>query len=473
MDFTSDTTYCVNHHESTQKSRSMPFARCASRRNRISAVFALTVLAGLLAFTAGASGEVLRDSVRSDSALAASGPAAGRDYIAEVRSNFTPENRRYSNLRSALGFAGVGWDVALGLFLLFSGLSARFRDAAYRRSGNRYMRMLVYFALFTGVGLLLSLPFNWYRGFYVEHAFGLSNQSLSEWFLDELKGGLVTVIGLGATGLVALAYLGIEKSPRRWWLWLAAGTLPVLLIAQVLVPIAVDPLFNRFTPLRDQQLKAQILSLAERAGIPGRNVYEVDRSRQTKKFNAYVSGWGVSQRIVLWDTTLKGMKTDEILFVMAHEMGHYRLAHIWKGVLYASALSFVLFFLSGILMRRAVARFGPRWGFTELHDAASVPLFMVAVTLLSFVADPLSNMASRVVEHEADVFAVEVTHDNDAGARTFLKLGSQNRSNPEPAPVIVWFQYSHPPLIERIRFALEYRPWEEGKPNRFYRPVNR
>jgi Zn-dependent protease with chaperone function len=167
------------------------------------------------------------------------------------------------------------------------------------------------------------------------------------------------------------------------------------------------------------------------------------------------------------------METDEILFVMAHEMGHYRLAHIWKGVLYTTAASFLLLFLAALLMRRAVARFGGRWGFTELHDIASVPLFMVVVTLLSFVGDPVSNYASRTMEHEADTFALEVTHTNDAGARAFLKLGSQNRSNPEPPVALKVMQYSHPPLIERIRFALDYRPWEEGRPNRFYAKVSR
>jgi STE24 endopeptidase len=183
-----------------------------------------------------------------------------------------------------------------------------------------------------------------------------------------------------------------------------------------------------------------------------------------------VTGFGTSQRIVLWDTTLKGMKEDEILFVMGHEMGHYKLAHIWKGIVRYSLLSVGLLFFAWATMTWAVRRFGGRWGFSELHDIASMPLLLAALTVATFIAEPASNSYSRRVEHEADIFALEVTRMNDAGARAYIKLAAQNRSNPEPPFLIKVFQYSHPPLIERIRFALSFKPWEEGKPNQLYRP---
>jgi len=230
----------------------------------------------------------------------------------------------------------------------------------------------------------------------------------------------------------------------------------------------VDPLYNKFTPLRDQQLKAQILELADRAGIPGRHVFEVDESAQTVTYNAYVSGFGPSQRIVLWDTTLKGMKPDEILFVMGHEMGHYKLGHIWQGIAMTSIFSFLFFYLLARMARWATKRFGAQWGFANLADVASLPLLGATMTLLAMLAQPAVNGFSRRIEHEADVFAVEVTRDNDAGARAFLKLSSQNRSNPEPPLLIKWFLYSHPPLLERIRFALAYKPWQHGLTNRFF-----
>jgi len=236
----------------------------------------------------------------------------------------------------------------------------------------------------------------------------------------------------------------------------------------LLQPLVVDPLYNKFTPLRDQQLKQKILELAARAGIPGRHVFEVDKSAQTVTYNAYVSGFGPSQRIVLWDTTLKGMKEDEILFVMGHEMGHYKLHHIWKGIALTSAFSFLFFYFLARIAAWGMKRFRGQWGFDSLGDVASLPLLAAAMTLLAMLSQPAVNGFSRQIEHEADVFAVEVTRDNDAGARSFLKLSSQNRSNPEPPLLIKYFLYSHPPLLERIRFALEYQPWKHGLTNRYY-----
>src|SRR6185295_4278655 len=155
------------------------------------------------------------------------------------------------------------------------------------------------------------------------------------------------------------------------------------------------PMFNQFTPLKDRQLEARIVGLAERAGIPGRNVYQVDRSAQTLKYNAYVNGFGVSQRIVLWDTTLQGMNEDEILFVTGHEIGHYALRHIWKGIAFNWLGSLVLLWLTALLADRAVRRFGERWGFERLDDVASLPLLALLVSLLAFLAQPAVNGVSR------------------------------------------------------------------------------
>jgi Zn-dependent protease with chaperone function len=164
------------------------------------------------------------------------------------------------------------------------------------------------------------------------------------------------------------------------------------------------------------------------------------------------------------------MRDDEILSVMGHEMGHYKLAHIWKTVVFFIVLSFVLYYFSWRSTRWAVARFGDRWGFTDLADIASLPLIFVTITVLSLVVQPAVSGFSRMQEHEADVFGLEVTRNNDAAARAFIKLASQNKSNPEPPKALEWFLYTHPPLIDRVRFAMEYRPWEEGKPNRWFRP---
>lgn len=396
--------------------------------------------------------------------------AASSDPVAEARANFTPESRSYWTTRTLLSFLAPLYAAATMLVLLFSGLSARMRDRAHRLGRNRYLRTLIYLAQFTVASTLLFLPLAWFAGFWLEHRFGLSNQTIGAWLGEQGKGVAVSVVMFGVTGLAALGYHAIERSPRRWWAWLGLGTLPVVLFSTLIQPVFIDPLYNKFEPLQDKALESKILALAAKADIPSRRVFQVDKSRQTKKFNAYVTGFGASQRIVLWDTIIEGMREDELLFVMGHEMGHYRLAHIWKSILLYSVASFALFYLSYRLAGWAMRRFGGRWGFDRLHDLASMPLLALAVGVVMEVAQPIDHTVSRAFEHEADVFALEVTHTNDAGARAFLKLGSQNRSNPEPPALVKALRYSHPPLVERIRFALEYRPWERGEPNRAFEP---
>ena len=408
-------------------------------------------------------------------ALSAQSAAEGapRDYLAEVRANFTPENRAYASARVALGFIEPFYMVLVSAILLFTGLSARMRDLAHALGGRRYARVLAYLVLYSAVGFVLALPLLWYEGFALEHRYGLSNQSLGAWLGEQGKIVMFEVLFLGVIPILALAYRSVERHPRSWWLRLGAWSLPLITALVLIDPLVIEPAFNQFTPLADQHLKGRILALAERAGVPARKVYQVDRSAQTNKYNAYVSGFGPSQRVVLWDTTLRGMTEDEILFVTGHEIGHYRLLHIWKGIVVFSGTSLIVLLLTWLAATPLARRFGPRWGFGSLHDVASVPLLAALLDLSVFLIQPATMAFSRRIEHEADIFALELTHANDAGARAFIKLGSQNRSDPEPSRWVEFFEYSHPPLAERVRFAIEYCPWEQGRPGRLYREDRR
>lgn len=391
------------------------------------------------------------------------------DYLARVRADFTPENRAYSRLKTVLSFVTPFYSVLIGLLILFSGLASGMRDVAHALGHRRYVRVLVFLVLYAVVTSTLTLPLVWYDDFALEHQFGLSTQGFGAWFGDQLKAGVFTVVMFGVLPILWLAYRAFEKSPRRWWAWLAAGVIPLVVASVLLQPLVFDPMFNKFTPLRDQHLKASILTLAARADIPSRRVYEVDKSAQTRKYNAYVNGFGASQRIVLWDTTLQGMREDEILFVMGHEMGHYKLGHIWQGIAMSSLLALVLLFVASRLCDAALGRFGERWGISAMADVASLPLLMLVFDLLSFAALPVQNGYTRRIEHEADVFGLEITRNNDAAARAFVKLGSQNKANPDPSPVVEWMLYSHPTESQRVTFAMHYRPWAEGRPDRYYK----
>jgi len=406
----------------------------------------------------------------ADTVATPSATAATRDYLGELEASFTPASRAYWRTRVVLSFVGPVWDGAIMLLLLFGGFSARFRDLAKRRGRNFYLQALIYVSIFIPAVILLRLPLDWFAGFWVEHHWGLSNQSAVAWLADQGKDVLVNVAFFGVLGTVAGAYRRMAGAPRHWWAWLGVVTLPVIVFVVLVQPVFVDPLYNRFQPLEDKKLEKDILALAARADIPARHVFQVDRSRQTKRYNAYVTGFGATQRIVLWDTIIAGMSRDELLFVMGHEMGHYRLGHIWKGIALYAVLSFALFGFAQFTATAAMRRFGGRWGFHALHDLASLPLMALVLGLAFQLALPVRNAFSRAVEHEADVFALEVTHDNDAGARAFLKLAEQNLANPDPPEAIEILRYTHPSPADRIRFALAYRPWEHGEPNRVFVP---
>jgi STE24 endopeptidase len=394
---------------------------------------------------------------------------ATRDYIAEARAAFTPENRAYQRQRVALAIVSPLVGIAVGLLLLFTGVAQWMRDLANARVKGQWARVLVFFTLYSVIMAVVLLPLDWYSGWALEHRFALSNQSLGDWALDQGKALAFQIVAVGVLPLLALAMRVVDAHPRRWWLWLSLGALPVAAASVLLQPLVFDPLFNKFTPLHDASLRDDILALARRADIPARNVYEVDMSTKTKKVNAYMTGFGSSQRIVLWDTTLKQMSRDEILFVMGHEMGHYVLHHIWKGLAWVAAGSFAVLWLTAWFARALLARFGGRWNVHAAGDLAAIPLLFAVLMWVNYLGAPVANAISRGVEHEADVFALEITHDNDAGARSFLKLAEGNRSDPEPAGWVKLLLFTHPPLGDRIRFALDYKPWERGEPNRAYR----
>lgn len=401
--------------------------------------------------------------------LPAGAPGGARDYLAEARAGFSADNRTYQSIRVTLSFVRPLFAIGVALFLLFSGLAARMRDMAVRASKYFYLQVLVMFTVWFLTTWLIGLPVRWYSGWALEHQFELGTQSFGEWLMDDLKGAAFSLVVLGVVPVLALAWMKMRQSPRRWWLWMAAGTVPVAAAAILLQPLVFEPLFNKFTPLENEVLREKILALGARAGIPAKDVLQADMSRQTNRINAYVSGFGATQRIVLWDTTLERMREDEILFVMAHEMGHYVLGHTWKALGLVAVGAFVVFFAASRVVRWAIARWGGAWGFAEVGDLAAMPLLAATLTLVATLVNPFDNAVSRYVEHESDVYALEITRDNDAGARAFLKLAANNRSDPEPAGWVKLWMYTHPPLGERIRFAMEYKPWERGEGNRVYR----
>jgi STE24 endopeptidase len=362
--------------------------------------------------------------------------------------------------------------LAVPLLLLLTGFSARLRDLA-RRIGRRWLFTVAIYTVLLLVTLhLLWLPLDFYSEFVREHTYGLSNQTPGKWVGDNLKS--LAVGCLIGTLTAWVPYLLLRRSPARWWIWTGLASLPFIVLALIVGPLYIDPLFNRFRPLGDQALERRVLALASRAGIEGSRVYEVEKSVDTKAIDAYVTGIGHSKRIVLYDTILRKLTPDEILFVVGHEIGHYVLGHVPRFVLVSWLLVVLSLYVVHRAARRLTARFGPRFGFTELSDVASMPLLLLLLSAVTLVASPLMLALSRHQEHEADRFGLELTRDNHAAATAFVKLAAENLDVPRPARWYLILRASHPPLAERIEFANRYRPWATGAPleygDRFARP---
>src|SRR6185369_11237847 len=236
-----------------------------------------------------------------------------------------------------------------------------------------------------------------------------------------------------------------------------------IVVANLVAPVWIAPLFNKFEPMHDKALETRILALADRAGIEGSRVFEVNKSVDTKTLNAYVAGLWQTKRIVLWDTIIRRLDERQLLFVMGHEMGHYVLHHGPRIIAFLWALALLSLYAAHRLCDGLIRRHHARFGFERLDDVASWPLLTLVFALVTLVAQPAFNAFDRYQEHEADRFGLEITRDNRAAAEAFLRLYQQNLDVPRPNPILHILRDSHPSVAERIEFANSYRPWERGE----------
>lgn len=288
---------------------------------------------------------------------------------------------------------------------------------------------------------LLRLPFDFYRGYNIEHRFGFSAQTAAEWFADYGKSALVELL-ISAAALAGL-YLLVTRLPGQWWLPAGAVVAIFLVLSSYLYPLLIEPLFYRFTPLEDEELRQQILDLAARGGVEVEGVLVADAGRRTHKVNAYFSGIGGTRRIVIYDTLLERFTPQEVLAVIAHEMGHWKRRHIEQGIIAGAAASFVALYALQLLLQKM-----------NLHaDIRALPLAMLFFTLASLAAAPVENALSRHWEREADRIAFSLTGDRDTFVSLYRKLAQSNLSVPQPHPFLKATIYTHPPPLERIEAA--------------------
>jgi STE24 endopeptidase len=364
----------------------------------------------------------------------------------------TQQVLEYSHLRYGLMFATllVTW-VTLWL-ILQTGWAAKIRTFLQARIKNPYAVIAAFIPVLAAILFLFRLPYNFYSGFQIEHAFGLTHQSFGDWLLDLVKAKAVSIVELIIGWEVAL--FAVRKFPQRWPIALWMLITPITAAMIFVYPLVVDPLFNDYTPMPASALRTSLQQLAAQAGIPNAPIFIVDKSKQTNKLNAEVTGLGSSARIVIWDTTLAKLPEDQILAVVGHELGHYALWHVFIGfVLIAAGLLIGLKVLAWILPW-FIEMLPERWQVRGMTDPVMIPALMLTFSILGFFAEPFDNGISRLMEHQADEFGLNMTQNRGAMARTFVSLSKENLSEPDPPRFINFWFFSHPSLRERIDFAL-------------------
>lgn len=359
--------------------------------------------------------------------------------------------KRYSRTRLIMLLVGTLWSLARLVWFALGGRSARLRRAAERVVPDRRLATPAYLAAATLLSWLSGLPVAYLGGHRVERRFGLTKQSDRGWLVDQLKG-----VGLGVVlqvPLLAGAFAVIRRRPRDWWAILAGATVPLAVVLSNLAPTLIMPLFNRFEPLSDAAGAARVKALATKAGVPIADVFRMDMSRQTEKPNAFFAGLGNTKRIVLSDTLIDRFEPAEVDSVVAHELGHQVHGDIWRMIAFGGGMGVGAAYLTSRLAPPLVARTSARTGVATIADPASLPLLGLVTALLGFLAAPLQAAFSRAIERRTDRFALELTGDGEAQARTDERLAVQSLADPDPAAAVVFFLYSHPPIAERIAAA--------------------
>ena len=364
----------------------------------------------------------------------------------------TPRQREYSSLRVGLYFVGTFAGMAALFAVLAGGVSARLRDLAEARVRHPLARAAVFYPAITLVTKALLLPLSVLSVYTLPKLYGLSTQTPPGYLRDWLTNWAVAAV-IGAP-VMALLIWAIRRSPRRWWFGFWLALVPLIFAGTYLTPLVYDPLFNRIEPLKNTALRDRILAVAASAGIPRSDVFQMDASKRTRAVNAYVTGILGSTRIVLYDTMFDKLNEDEIIAIVAHEMGHYVERHVLIGVSLSVLGSLLLLWIAARLADFALRRWGPGWGLRSLDDLAAVPLFLLLLAILNFAGAPLENAVSRHIETRADLFALRQTNDGLAAASSLLRLGEANLSDPDPPKWVVYTLFSHPPLRERHERAL-------------------
>lgn len=362
-------------------------------------------------------------------------------------SSDSPEARRYNRIHRWLGVADFVIGAAFLIVLLATGWSGALRDIALRRGFQNYtLSVFIYLFFLLLISKALGLGLDYY-GFRLEQKFQLSNQKLRSWLWDEAKGFLLGLVMAGI--VVELLYFMIRQSPQHWWIITWALFMGLFILLAQLAPVVLFPIFYKFEPLDNEDLRRRLVQLSERAGTRVRGIYRWKLSEKSKKANAALTGLGTTRRIILADTLLDNYAPEEIEAVLAHELGHHVHRHILKSIFVQAGITLLGFWAANFVLHYSV----DHQMFEELSDFANLPLLALTATALSLLLMPALNAYSRYNERQADRYAFESIASVEPFISSMNKLAEQNLAERTPSRLVEVLFHSHPAISKRTAAA--------------------
>jgi STE24 endopeptidase len=367
------------------------------------------------------------------------------NYIGKMEPDREQKSKKYSKTKIIISLVNTVLTFIFLIILIISGISDKISSVAYSFSSSDYIAFLFYLGILGLIDMVISFPLSYYSGYYLEHKYELSNQTFFSWIWEGIKSFLVSV-PISIPLMLAFLYL-LRNNEEYWWLWLVIILFVFSILLARLAPILIMPLFYKFKPLGNESLENKISNLCKNVNVHVKGIFSFNLSKETKKANAGFTGIGKAKRIIISDTLLEKFSEDEIEVVFAHELGHYKYKHIWKGMLISTLVMCVGFYLVSIFFKILLPAFGYRY----VYEIAALPILAILLSLYSLLIMPLSNIYSRSHERIADEYAVMITGKPDAFISTMDKLSEMNLSDKKPNPVIEFLFYSHPSTDNRIK----------------------
>jgi len=350
----------------------------------------------------------------------------------------------YQSIKHRLFIISLGLDIFGLIFLFYSGLSRQMKEWIGFFTQSYYLIVLGYFLLLSIAAYVISLPLNIYSGYILEHKFGLSRESLFNWFIKDIKKSFLSLLFSLILGQALYFFL---RDGVNWWIWFAIFYFLFSALLTFILPVMILPLFYKYKKIDDAALKEKIMNLADKLKVKVSNIYSIDFSKETTKANAAVIGLGSTKRIIFTDTLLNSYSHDEIIAVLAHEFGHSIKKHMFKILIFSFLVSFSGLYLLNAGLGAIFSHYG-----IIISDVTGFPLFALVLVVMSVILMPIQNGFSRALENEADIFALS-NCSKEAFISLMDKLSNQNLSDKNPGRFIEFMLYSHPAVSRRIELA--------------------